>query len=318
VKIFVAGATGTMGRPLVRRLISAGHQVVGLTRSRDRARQLQSIGVRAVVGDALDREQIRSLVADARPDQVVHLLTAIPPGGVLRARQLRATNELRTAGTANLISAAVAAGARRLVAESFVGVYGNEVFSAPVTEDEPLRPVQPGALKNAVVAMRSLEDQLRAARAARQIDTVSLRFGLLYGPDVPSTDAMIEQARAGRLFAPGKMTGVGAFVHIRDATSALVAAIERPAPWFRYNIVDDEPVAFDEFLVQLTASIGVRPPRRIPLWLLKLAAPVIAEMASARLVLSNAKAKADLGWSLEHPSVRSGLADLRRILLEAA
>src|SRR5262245_5039098 len=124
MRIFVAGATGTLGRPTVRSLVLRGHDVVGLTRTEDGARRIHAVGARAVVGNALDPERLKTLVVDARPEVVVHLLTALPAGGALRKRQLRPTNELRTAGTAHLIAASVAAAARRIVAESFVGVYG--------------------------------------------------------------------------------------------------------------------------------------------------------------------------------------------------
>ena len=135
MRIFIAGATGTLGRPVVRLLRSRGHEVVGLTRSPERARALDTLGVHAVVGDALDRDAVSALVAAARPDRVLHLLTALPPGGPTRKRHLTSTNELRIRGTANLIHAAMEAGAARLVAESFVGVYGRVSSKHPTIRE---------------------------------------------------------------------------------------------------------------------------------------------------------------------------------------
>jgi nucleoside-diphosphate-sugar epimerase len=318
MKIFVAGATGTLGRPVLHLLLSRGHEVVGLTRSERGRRSLQQLGARAVVGDALDAEAVRSAVMATRPDQIVHLLTALPAGGALRPRQLQPTNELRVAATANLLAAAIAVGARRLVAESFVGVYGSGSGSGPLSEDDPLPPVTSGPLAATVRALRSLENQLHTARASQLIETVALRIGLLYGPDVPSTRALIDQAAAGRLFIPRNLSGIVPFVQIGDAASAIVLAIEHPNPSATYNIVDDEPIALTAFLAAMTGVIGAPPPRHVPMWLVKLAAPVIAEGGSARLLLSNAKARRELGWSLRFPRVPEGLADLPHRPLEAA
>ncbi len=321
MKIFIAGATGTLGRPVVRQLVSLGHEVVGLTRSEQGARALAAAGARGVVGNALDREGLRAAVTAARPDQVLHLLTALPTV-ILRPKHLEPTNELRILGTPNLIEAAVAAGARRIVAESFVSVYGEARFDHPVTEEEPLPPVGHGALHKTVAALRTMEDQLRAARDEGRIETVALRLGFLYGPDVPSTRDFVAQARAGRLAAP-VLPGLGANLHIDDAAAAIIAAVEadaveRPVPSPVYNVVDDEPMSVQETFTLLAQAVGARPPRLLPGWLVRLAAPVIAELGSMRLVLSNAKAKRELGWALRYPNARVGLAELNRALEEAA
>jgi nucleoside-diphosphate-sugar epimerase len=271
-----------------------------------------------VTGDVLDDGVLRSVVLDAQPDQVVHLLTALPPGGPQRSRHLHATNVLRTAGTRNLLDAAVAAGARRLVAESFVGVYGMARFDTPASEDVRLPPAGQGAFSGAVRALRSMEEQLRAARDAGRIDAVALRIGLLYGPDVPSTRELVAQARAGRLFVPRGLAGVAPFVHIADAASAIVSAIEHPSPSFVYHVVDDRPVRMTAFLDRLAGALGARPARSIPTWLVRLAAPVLAEMGSATLLLSNAKAKHELRWALQFPTLDDGLRDLTRAVAEAA
>ncbi len=317
MRIFVAGATGTLGRPVVRALVSRGHQVVGLTRTDDGARRIQAMGAQAVVGNALDAERLKTLVVEAQPEVVVHLLTAIPPGGVMRKNQLRPTNELRTCGTANLIAASTAAGARRIVAESFVGVYGTGSFSHPVSEDSPLPPVQDGALKDTIVALRSLEDQLRTATASGGIETVTLRIGFLYGSEVPSTRLMIDQARSGRMFVPAGLSGVGPFVHNEDAAAAIVAAIERPNVSRIYNVVDDRAISMGEFIAQLAAAVSAPAPKTVPAWVVKMMAPVIALMASARLPLDNAKAKRELGWNPLYPTVADGLTEVRTLMVAA-
>jgi nucleoside-diphosphate-sugar epimerase len=236
---------------------------------------------------------------------------------VTRKSQLRQTNELRTAGTANLIAASLAGGAHRIVAESFVGVYSGGSFSRPVSEDAPLPPPPEGAFKDTVLALRSLEDQLRAATASSGIETVALRIGLLYGSDVPSTRLMIDQARAGRLFVPAGLSGIAPFVHNDDAAAAIVAAIERPNVSRVYNVVDDRAIPVAEFLAALAAAASAPAPRRIPHWVVRLVAPVIAAMGSARLLLDNSKAERELGWALLYPTVTDGLKELRGLLVAA-
>src|SRR5262249_40646305 len=159
---------------------------------------LERMGASAISGDALDADGLRAAMVAFRPQQVVHLLTALPPMGPMRRQHLRATNVLRTIGTANLLRGAIDAGARRLVAESFVGIYGPSpsVGAAPVSEDAPLPPIAHTPFEDAIAALRSLEDQLLTARTTGAIETVALRIGFLYGPDVPSTEKFAAQARA--------------------------------------------------------------------------------------------------------------------------
>ena len=315
MRIFVAGATGTLGRPVVKRLVAAGHTVTGLTRSRDRARSIEAIGARAVVGDALDADTLRQIVIEDRPEVVVHLLTALP-AAVLRPSHLRATNRIRTEGTANLLRAAIDAGAKRIVAESFVGIYGAAPPAHVITEDEPLPPATPGPFVEALTAVRDMEAQLLRARA--RIETVSLRIGYFYGPGVPSTDGMIDQARRGRLFKPAGADGIGPFVHIDDAAAGVVSAIEHRAPSAVYNVVDDEPIGLVNFLELMTKTVGAPPPRPLPAWLVRLMAPVMAAFATTKLRLSNAKAKRELGWSPRYPTVRDGIVTLTSRSAEAA
>lgn len=314
MRIFVAGATGTLGRPVVRALVKNGHEVVGLTRTQDGARRIRDMGATAVVGNALDRERLTALVVEARPEVVVHLLTALPPAGVMRKGQLRPTNELRTSGTANLIAAALAAHSRRIVAESFIGVYATGHIDRLLREDDPLPPVPDGPVKNTILALRSLEEQLASATDAKGIETVALRIGLLYGSDVPSTRLMIDQMKAGKMFLPAGLSGVASFVHNDDAAAAVVAAIERPNVTGVYNIADDKPTAMRDFILRLGAAASAPRPRAIPNWVVRLAAPVIAAMGSANLPLDNSRARRELGWTLRYPSIDEGLADLRGVL----
>ncbi|HEX5000763.1 MAG TPA: NAD(P)-dependent oxidoreductase, partial [Terriglobia bacterium] len=230
MKVFIAGATGVLGRRLAQRLVAAGHEVTGLTRSPERGAVLTAIGARAAVADALDYEALNKAVQDARPTHVAHLLTALPPGGAIRPSGLVQTNRLRIDGTASLLRAAISVGARRLVAESFVAVYGAADFEAPRDEADPLPPAGNGPLRETVLALRSLEEQLRVARERGAIETVALRFGLLYGKGVPSVEETLRQIRAGRIATPRGATGVASFVHVDDAVSAIVAALEHEAP----------------------------------------------------------------------------------------
>jgi nucleoside-diphosphate-sugar epimerase len=318
MRVFVAGATGTLGRPVVQDLLAHGHEVVGLTRSADGAKRLERAGARAVVADALDAEGLRAAVGLVRPDQVVHLLTAIPPAGPLRPKDMQGTNRLRVAGTTNLIRAAVEAGAARIVAESFVGVYWPIDTATPLRETDPLSPVTGGPLRETVLAMRSMEEQLRQARDGGRIDTVVLRIGFLYGSDVPSTRAMLDQARRHLLFLPRNLSGIGPFVHVSDAAAAIVASVEASRTSPVYNIADDEAMSLRDFSTQFTRAFGTRPPRNIPGWLARLAAPFLAEVGAAKLRVSNARAKQELGWRLRYPTFREGLAEVRQLAREAA
>jgi nucleoside-diphosphate-sugar epimerase len=311
MRIFIAGATGTLGRPTVRMLQERGHDVIGLTRSAHRRHLLEDVGARAVVGDALDPQRLTSLVTDARPDVVVHLLTALPVSGALRARDLRQTNRLRVAGTAHLIAAAIAAGAERLVAESFVGVYGAARF--PHRADEvaaATAPLPDGHLREAAIALRSLEQQVLRARSARHMDATALRFGLLYGPGVPLTDDLVAQARRGHVIVPG-VGGTSAFVHVDDAVAAIGRAVERGAPSPAYNIVDDEPMGLATALERFAYAAGART-RRVPAWLARLAAPAIVDLAAAELRVSNARARRELGWAPRFASIEAGFDQLLR------
>jgi nucleoside-diphosphate-sugar epimerase len=292
--------------------------VTGLTRSASRLSSIESDGARGVIGDALDFEGLSAVLREAAATSIFHALTALPSAGPLRQRDLRATNLVRTKGTRNLLRAAIASGARRLVAESFLSVYGAAAFDHPHAENEPLADPGDGPLREAVEALRDLEEQLRIASRDGAIETVALRFGGFYGPGVPSMEDLVRQIRAGRLFVPRSEGGLISFIHIDDAVSAAVAALEADHPEPVYNIVDDEPLSMREFLNVAAQAFEGRPPRTAPSILLRLVAPVIRELATLRMPLSNARAKGSLGWRPSYPSAREGLRESALAMKNAA
>jgi len=311
MKVLVAGATGALGVPLVRALVQRGHDVIGLTRSLSKRAMLEPLGARVAIGNALDADDMRRVVAEAAPTHLVHMLTALPPAGPMRPRDLWPTSELRVHGTANLLRAAIDAGVTRIVAESFIGIYGRAAFDRPRSEDEPLPPPISGPFAEADAAIRSMEDQLRRARDAKQIDTVALRFGGVYGPEVASMQATLHMLRTKRLFLPrAAERGLMPFVHVDDAASATIAALEHPRPSAVYNVVDDRPMSLPAFLTLAAATIGAPPPRTMPALIFRLIAPLMAEAIEIRMPLSNAKAKRELGWTLVYPTAQDGLRKL--------
>lgn len=318
MRITIAGATGTLGRPTVARLVANGHEVTGITRTEAGLRLLASLGARGVRADALDAGALRAAVVASRPERVAHLLTALGPGGAPRPEALAMTNRLRTEGTANLLAAAEAAGATRLVGESFVGVYGRARFTRPADEEDPL-PAPARVHRGLAGALRDMERQLREARAAGRIDAVALRIGFFYGAGVDTTRAWVRQLRDGSARVPRRVPGLCAWAHIDDAAAGVVAALEAPAvPSPVYNLVDDRAVAAPDFVRAIAAAIGAPPPRTVPFLLVRLTAPVFAELLSARLLLSNARLRRELGWSPAYPDVEAGVRTLGRALAEAA
>ncbi len=307
MRILVAGATGTLGVPLVRALLRAGHEVVGLARTPSRQAAIEALGATAVVADALDAGGLEAAARRAAPEAVVHALSALPRGGPTKASDLEATNLLRVTGTANLLAAAVAAGARRLVAESMVFAYGYGDFGTePLTEDVPLAPPDP-AVAAAVEALRRLERQvLRAER----IEGVALRYGLFYGAGTGSTRAMVARLRRRMLPLPGGGHGIGSWIHVHDAATATVAALQRGRPGAVYNVVDDRPVAWRDFARELARVTGAPAPASLPLWLCRLVAPYGTRFLATRLPVSNARARQELAWTPAFPTYRDGLAGI--------
>lgn len=312
MRVFVAGATGTLGVPVVRALISQRHEVVGLTRSPEKRRMLEQMGAGVAIADALDARALEQAVQAAKPDCVFHLLTAIPRNAPLRAAHMKATNELRTTGTANLLKASIAAGAKRIVAESMIFAYGFGDHGAELkTEADALQEREPQSwLQEIVDALRSLEEQLLAAKTQGSIETISLRYGLFYGAGSPSTKYMVRMLRRRMLPTAKGARSVASWIHIEDAVNATIGAMERGRAGEIYNVVDDEPVGMNDWITHAAHALGAKRPFSVPLWLLRLLMPYMATVFDTRLPVGNQKAKAVLGWRLKYPSYREGLREV--------
>jgi nucleoside-diphosphate-sugar epimerase len=308
MRVFVAGASGAIGRPLVPKLIAAGHEVTGMTRSEERAEAVRAAGAGAAVVDVFDADALRAAVVEAAPEVVVHQLTALPDRMDFRDKDLyTATNRLRTEGTRNLLGAAHAAGAPRFVSQSIAFAYRND--GSPVkAEDDPLLDSAPGPFEGGVTALREMEAMVLGADG---LDGLVLRYGFFYGPGThyASDGGIVADVRRRRLPIVGKGTGVFSFIHVDDAADATLAAIAGGAPGV-YNVVDDEPAAMSEWVPALAEAAGAKPPLRVPVWLAKLVGgKQAATFASELRGASNEKAKRELGWQPAHPSWRTGFAE---------
>jgi nucleoside-diphosphate-sugar epimerase len=298
-----------MGRPLVRRLLAAGHEVTGMTRREERAAEIREAGASAVLCDVFDAAALKSAVKEAGPEVVVHQLTSLPPRLDYKAKDdpLAATNRVRREGTRNLLAAAQSTGARRLVAESVAFLYAPE---GDWVKDEaaPLNLDAPGNFGGAAVALADLERQVSAAEG---IEGVVLRYGWLYGPGTyfDRDGSQTEDALKRRLPIVGKGDGTFSFVHVEDAAGATVAAVERGAAG-AYNVVDDEPAPMREWVPVFCEAVGAKKPFRVPVWLARLIAGSAAVASATQLRgASNAKAKSELGWRPSYPSWRQAFAD---------
>lgn len=312
MKVFIAGATGAIGRHLVPQLAARGHDVVGMTRSPSKQEALARLGARPVVADALDPDAVGRAVAAAEPEVVVHELTALSGDLDMRHmdRAFATTNRLRTEGTDSLLAAARAAGADRFVAQSFAGWPAARTGGPVKDEDAPFDPHPPEGMRAGLDAIRHLED---AVTGADFLEGVVLRYGGFYGPGTSlsaAPDAVHSEAvRARRFPIIGDGAGVWSFIHIADAAAATVAAIEHGARGI-YNVVDDEPAPTRVWMPELARVLGARPPRRVPRWIGRLLGgeAVVVLMTDARGA-SNTKAKRELGWRPRYPSWRQGFAE---------
>ena len=308
MKVFVAGATGAIGRELVPRLVAAGHEVHGMTRSDAKRAMIREMGAVPVVADALDPRAVAAAVADARPDVIVHQLTAIPQTTDLRHpdRMFALTNRLRTEGTDHLLSAGQAVGVRRFVAQSNIAAYART--GGPVkTEDDPIDATPPDVLRANLEALRHLEE---AVLGATWTEGVVLRYGWFYGPGTSLAPGgeQFELIRKRRFPLVGDGSAVFSFIHVADAAEATVAAVEHGARG-TYNVVDDDPARVAEWLPELARTLGAKEPRRVP----RLVARLLAGEAGAVMMTelrgaSNAKAKQVLAWRPSYPSWRQGFA----------
>lgn len=305
MRVFIAGATGAVGSRLVPLLVAAGHEVVGTSRSRERLGVLERAGATGVVMDGLDAASVRSAVLEARPDVIVHQLTALSgPALDLKHfdRGFTTTNALRTRGTDLLLSAGAAAGVGRFIAQSYAG-WPNERTGGPVkTEEDPLDPEPTAASRETLAAIRHVE------QATTDASGLALRYGGLYGPGnaMGRGGDILAMVQARKMPLVGGGTGVWSFCHVEDAASATAIAVTRGAPGI-YNIVDDDPAPVAEWLPELARIVGAKPPLRIPAWV---ARPLIGEHGVSLMTQirgsSNAKAKRELGWAPRYASWREG------------
>jgi 2-alkyl-3-oxoalkanoate reductase len=301
MRVFLAGASGTLGQSLVPQLVEAGHHVIGSTRTPGKAAVLESRGAEPVVMDGLDADSVMEAVTSTKPDVVIHQMTALTELGNLKRfdREFDATNRLRTTGTDHLIAAAREAGAKRLIVQSYTGWPNERTGSMVKDEDAPLDAHPPKESTQTLAAIRYVEELVPALP---DLEGLVLRYGGFYGPG----NEMLDMVRKRKLPVVGGGAGVWSFVHLDDAAAATVRAVTEGAPGL-YNICDDEPAPVSQWLPYLAASLGAKKPMRLPAWL---ARPLIGNHGISLMTQvrgsSNARAKADLGWELRYPSWRDG------------
>jgi nucleoside-diphosphate-sugar epimerase len=308
MRVFVAGATGVMGRQLVPRLVAAGHEVHGMTRSGSKRAMLSELGAVPVVADALDPAQVAEAVGSARPDVIVHQLTAIGPVDPRHFdRDFALTNRLRTEGTNHLLSAGHAMGVRRFVAQRY-GAWWYLRTGGPVkTEEDPLDPTPARETRQSWAAIRHLEE---AVLGAQWTEGIVLRYRAFYGPGTSMAPGgeLPEMIRKRKFPLVGDGGGVWSFVHVADAAEATVAAVEHGSRGV-YNVADDDPAPVAEWLPALAQILGAKKPIRVPRFIGRMfAGEVGVVMMTDARGASNAKAKRELGWSPAHASWRQGFA----------
>jgi nucleoside-diphosphate-sugar epimerase len=307
MRVFVAGATGAIGKQLVPRLVAAGHEVHGMTRSASNEAVLEELGAVPVVADALDPHRVAEAVGAAGPDVIVHQLTAI---GAVDTRHMERdfalTNRLRTEGTDHLLAAGKAVGVRRFVAQSNAIVYGR-TGAAVQTEEGAFDPSPASAMRANQEAIRHLET---AVLGAEWTEGIALRYGWFYGPGtgIAPGGEVPELIRRRKFPLVGDGGAVWSFIHVADAAEATVAAIEHGRRGV-YNVVDDDPAPVAEWLPTLAEQLGAKKPMRVPRLVGRLFAGEAGVVMMTELRgASNAKAKRELAWRPAHPSWRQGLA----------
>jgi nucleoside-diphosphate-sugar epimerase len=299
MRVFVAGASGAIGTRLVPQLVDRGHEVIGTSRSAEKAEHVRALGAKPIALDLLDARAVRKAVLEAEPEAIVHQATALANFRFSRNfdRTFTPTNRLRTEGTDALLAAAREAGVDRFVAQSFAS-FRNAREGGPVkTEDDPLDPAPVATTRESNAAMRFLEEVVTNAGG------IALRYGIFYGA---ANDGLIEPVRKRQYPIVGEGGGVASFIHLDDAAAATVLALEHDGPGI-FNVVDDEPAPVREWLPVLAEALGAGPPRRFPRWLARLVAGEAAVvMGTEARGASNARAKRELGWELRYPSWRHG------------
>jgi nucleoside-diphosphate-sugar epimerase len=304
MKVFVAGASGAIGQPLVRQLVAAGHEVTGTTRREERAEEIRAAGATAVVCDVFDAPALEAAVKEAAPEVVVNQLTSLPQDYNPRSLDYEPTNRVREEGGGNLMRAALAAGARRYVTQSIAFLYAPE---GDWVKDEDARPFDdaPMPFQTGVRAMLAHEHEVLNTQG---IEGLVLRYGQFYGPGTyyDHDGSIGKQVSKRMLPVIGPGTGVASFLHVEDAAGATIAALDHGAPGV-YNVTDDEPAPMTEWLPAYAEVLGAKPPRHVPTWLARLVGGKAAVQFGTQLRgASNAKAKRELGWHPRYPSWRQG------------
>jgi 2-alkyl-3-oxoalkanoate reductase len=306
MRVFLAGATGAIGRQLVPLLLAEGHQVTGMTRSPQRAETLRAQGAEPVVADALDQGALRAAVLEARPDAVIHQLTSIParldPRRVERDFVL--TDRLRSEGTRHLVAAAHEAGAGRVLAQSIAFAYASGPPGAMHAEGDPLLSEQqaPKDFIRTARALRDLEESVLGANG------IVLRYGYFYGPGsaIARDGSLVAEVARRRLPIVGSGQGVWSFIHVEDAARATVAALDREGPAV-FNVVDDEPAPVSQWLPALAQAVGASRPRRVPTFLARMAVGSYGIHTMTRVQgATGARARQELDWQPRYPSWREG------------
>lgn len=307
MRVFLAGATGAIGKRLVPLLVSAGHHVVGMTRTPAKADELRAAGAEPVVADALDRDAVRDAVLQARPTVVIHQMTALTKMRNLKHfdDEFELTNRLRTEGTEYLLTAARAAGAERFIAQSYTGWPNARTGDRVKSEEDPLDTNPPEAMRRTLDAIRQLEQMVPGASG---LTGIVLQYGSFYGhgTSIGEGGDIYEMVRKRRFPIVGDGAGVWSFIHIDDAAQATGLALGE-VPAGIYNIVDDEPAEVSVWLPELARAIGAKPPYHLPAWIgrLVIGDAGLSMMTEAR-GSSNAKAKRVLGWRPSYASWRDG------------
>jgi nucleoside-diphosphate-sugar epimerase len=308
VRVFVAGASGAIGRPLIRQLVEAGHQVTGTTRREDRAGEIRSAGATAAVCDVFDAAALEAAVRDASAEVVINQLTSLPEDFNPRKIDYKPTNRVREEGGRNLIRAALAVGAHRYVTQSIAFIYAPE---GGWIKDEDARPYEdaPAPFHGTAQAMLAHE---REVLGTEGIEGLVLRYGQFYGPGTyytPGSGSIAKQVEKRMLPLVGPGTGMASFIHVEDAAAATVASLDQGAPGI-YNVTDDEPAPVKDWLPLYAAAIGAKPPRRVPVWLARLGGGKMAVQFGVHMRgASNAKARQMLGWEPRYLSWRQGFQE---------
>jgi nucleoside-diphosphate-sugar epimerase len=311
-RVLIAGATGQIGELLTPALVAAGDEVFGLARSERSAEKVRELGGTPVMGDALDADAVDAAVAEARPDVIVHQLTAIPRSGINPKKlgeAFFATNQLRLHGTQNLAAAAERHGVSRMVAQSIAFAYRSE---GPEILDESA-PLDTEAEGDWGVIARAVAALEKAVLGGAGFEGVVLRYGAFYGPDTPYCADGIYGGLVAKRRLPivGDGAGRQAFIHLDDAVSATLAAVDRGTGV--YNVVDDDPARASEWIPGLADALGAKPPRRVPAWLGRLAGgPEFVRSMTTRRGASNARIREELGWQPRYPDWRAGFPTLTR------